>query len=192
MVSEPSGSITPYFTSLTEATLCLRSATTRSSVVSRSWRSLDRSSCPLRMMMAGCPLIRRRKKRLLSERMLSSTSSATSAAIGTRPKNSGMPRSCMGTAARSLTRMVTTSSAGSISPSWRFPISRTAQMTAKYSTSVRTRGTDMKPPPFQKICGYSVRRNCANYERGKLINLSEIIVDKLTVALYNKNYILNN
>ena len=29
-------------------------------------------------------------------------------------------------------------------------ISRTAQMTAKYSTSVRTRGTDMKPPPFQK------------------------------------------
>ena len=57
----------------------------------------------------------------------------------------------MGTAARSLTRMVTTSSAGSISPSWRFPIRRTAQMTAKYSTSVRTRGTDMKTSPFSWI-----------------------------------------
>ena len=31
------------------------------------------------------------------------------------------------------------------------PISRTAQMTAKYSTSVRTRGTDMKTSPFSWI-----------------------------------------
>ena len=140
-VKVPSGSITPYFTSATDATFCFRKVSMTSSVVKRIWRSFWISSLPPRIIIAGCPLSRRRNGRLLSARKLKRISSTISVAIGTRPDTIGIPRSCMGTAARSETRMVTTSSDGSRSPICRLPIRRMAAITAIYSSSVRSIGT---------------------------------------------------
>ena len=57
--------------------------------------------------------------------------------IGKRPLTRGMPKSCMGTAARSEIIRVRTSSLGSSSPIWRFPMSRRPIMRIKYRMTVR-------------------------------------------------------
>ena len=56
--------------------------------------------------------------------------------MGTRPDSRGMPLSCMGMAARLAMSMVTTNSAGSISPICRFPMSRTTRMRTRYRQMV--------------------------------------------------------
>ena len=48
--------------------------------------------------------------------------------MGMSPVSSGMPVSCIGTAARSAKSIVTTNSDGAISPICRLPIRRTAAM----------------------------------------------------------------
>lgn len=57
--------------------------------------------------------------------------------IGSSPAKSGVPVSCIGTAARFAISIVTTNSIGSISPSCRLPMSRTTRISARYKTTVR-------------------------------------------------------
>ena len=74
----------------------------------------------------GLPLISLENPEDLSISPESSSSSATSTTMGIRPLSSGMPLSCMGTAARSEMSSVTTSSTGCSSPSCRLPMIRMA------------------------------------------------------------------
>ena len=67
----------------------------------------------------------------------STSSTPSTVRMGTRPVSSGMPLSCIGMAARFATSMVTTNSAGSISPICRLPISRITAMSTRYKMMVR-------------------------------------------------------
>ena len=62
---------------------------------------------------------------------------ASRARMGITPVSSGMPKSCMGTAARSAMMRESTSSEGSSSPTWRLPISRIPAMIRMYRMMVR-------------------------------------------------------
>ena len=65
----------------------------------------------------------------------------------------GMPRSCMGTEARSAMSRESTSSEGSSSPTWRLPISRTPAMMRMYRITVRISAVNMAsscPPPARR------------------------------------------
>ena len=72
-----------------------------------------------------------RSRRLRSDSWLKSSDRASSVRIGSSPESRGMPKSCMGTAARSEIIMVSTSSLGSSSAIWRLPISRMPAMMKK-------------------------------------------------------------
>ena len=67
----------------------------------------------------------------------STSSSPSTVRMGTSPEYRGIAPSCMGMAARFATSMVTTSSAGAISPICRLPMSRTAKISTRYRKSVR-------------------------------------------------------
>ena len=89
------------------------------------------------MRMTGFPHKSRRSLTLLRIAPDSTSSSPSTVKIGTSPEYRGMAPSCMGMAARFATSMVTTNSAGSISPICRLPMSRTANISTRYKNSVR-------------------------------------------------------
>ena len=62
---------------------------------------------------------------------------ASSVTMGMTPFTSGMPKSCMGTEARSDSSIVSTSSIGSSSPICRLPVSRSPTMSSRYKMAVR-------------------------------------------------------
>ena len=76
------------------------------------------------MSVVGLPHTSRRSRMERIQPYESSIDSASSVTIGTTPLSSGMPKSCIGTAARSEMSIVSTSSVGSSSPIWRLPIRR--------------------------------------------------------------------
>ena len=63
--------------------------------------------------------------------------------MGTIPVSRGMPKSCIGTAARSAMISESTSSEGSSSPTWRLPMSRIPVMMSRYRMMVRIRPVNM-------------------------------------------------
>ena len=81
--------------------------------------------------MAGVPHITSRNRRLSRDSWLSSRERESSVRMGMTPASSGMPKSCMGTVARSEIIMVSTSSLGSSSPICRLPMSRSPIMMRK-------------------------------------------------------------
>ena len=87
--------------------------------------------------MTGLPHKNRRipTLRYVSTDRTSSTLNTTK--IGSSPASSGVPVSCIGTAARFAISIVTTNSIGSISPSCRLPMSRTTRISARYKTTAR-------------------------------------------------------
>ena len=87
--------------------------------------------------MTGLPHKNRRipTLRYVSTDKTSSTLKTTR--IGSSPASSGVPVSCIGTAARFAISIVTTNSIGSISPSCRLPMSRTTRISARYKTKAR-------------------------------------------------------
>ena len=103
--------------------------------------------------MLGRPHIRVRKRMLFmvsTERIMVRDSRAR---MGTTPAWRGMPRSCMGTEARSAMSRESTSSEGSSSPTWRLPISRTPAMMRMYRITVRISAVNMAsscPPPARR------------------------------------------
>lgn len=76
--------------------------------------------------MIGLPVMSRDTQGSLSIQPDSSSSRDTRIRIGTSPLSSGIPLSCMGTAAKSEISSVTTNSTGCSSPSCRFPMMRMA------------------------------------------------------------------
>ena len=99
------------------------------------------------MSVVGLPHTSRRRRIERIQPYESSIESARSVIIGTTPFKSGMPKSCIGTAARSEMSMVSTSSVGSSSPICLFPISRRPSMMIKYKRIVRTKAVAMIKPP---------------------------------------------
>ena len=81
-------------------------------------------SWPLRISTVGVPQTSARNRRLRRDHWLISMERDSSVRIGMTPASSGMPKSCMGTVARSEIIMVSTSSLGSNSPICRLPMSR--------------------------------------------------------------------
>ena len=71
--------------------------------------------------------------------------------IETNPEYSGMAPSCIGMAARFASSIVTTNSAGSISPICRLPMSRTQKISTIYSRSVRKYDKIKKSPLEDRI-----------------------------------------
>ena len=101
-----------------------RSSSSSSSTVSRLRRISPWSIFPLRMMTLGRPHRRVRNRVLFmvsTDRIMVRDSRVR---MGTIPVSRGMPKSCMGTAARSAMIRVRASSLGSSSPICRFPMSR--------------------------------------------------------------------
>ena len=102
-----------------------------SSSVKRLWRIASCCTLPSKMSAVGLPQISRRRR---MERTLpheSSIESNKSVTIGMTPFKSGMPKSCIGTAARSEISSVSTSSMGSSSPICRLPRRRSPTMMRK-------------------------------------------------------------
>ena len=89
------------------------------------------------MRITGLPHRNRRNRTLWRISPDSTSSIPSTVKIGTSPEYSGMAPSCIGIAARFATSMVTTNSAGSISPICRFPIIRMAKISTKYNKMVR-------------------------------------------------------
>ena len=102
---------------------------------------------PLAMRMEGLPQknARRGMDFMVSTARISSMPSTVR--MGTRPDSRGMALSCMGTAARLANSMVTTNSAGSISPICRLPIRRTTRISAVYSSNVRIKEINIDNTP---------------------------------------------
>ena len=128
-----------YFTSATVAMPCPRSCSKSSSRVKRFFRMACCCSFPSRTRMAGVPHTRARNRRWCSESWLMSSDRLKSVRMGMIPVNSGMPKSCMGTVARSEIIMVSTSSPGSSWPICRLPISRRPTTMRKYKITVRAK-----------------------------------------------------
>ena len=68
------------------------------------------------------------------------------------PDRSGIPVSCIGTATRFASSIVTTNSIGSISPSWRFPMRRMTTIRMVYRIIVRMNEMSIAKPPDGSIC----------------------------------------
>ena len=119
----------------------------------RSLRRAFWSTWPRRITGTGFPESRLRRETLFKDSAEISTSAAIRVNTGMRPWARGIFRSCMGTAATADTRMVMTSSAGCISPTWRLPMSRTARMMHRYRIRVRKKGTSMERPPYRILDG---------------------------------------
>ena len=68
--------------------------------------------------------------------------------MGIAPMSSGMPKSCIGTAARSAISRDRTSSDGSSCPIWRFPMRRMPMMMSRYKIAARTTAVSMASPPL--------------------------------------------
>ena len=81
--------------------------------------------------MLGLPqmMARKRTLRMVSTEMIMVMHS--SVRMGIMPESRGMPKSCMGTAARSAIMRASTSSEGSSSPTWRLPIRRMPAMMSR-------------------------------------------------------------
>ena len=95
-------------------------------------------------MMLGLPQMMARNLTLLmvsTERIMVMQSRVR---IGIMPLSSGMPKSCMGTAARSAMMSASTNSDGSSSPTWRLPISRTPAIMSRYRIIVRKNAMTIK------------------------------------------------
>ena len=71
-----------------------------------------------------------------------------SARIGTTPLSRGMPKSCIGTDARSEISSVSTSSMGSSSPICRLPLSRRPAISSRYRMTVRKKAVAKRYTPF--------------------------------------------
>ena len=120
-----------------------------SSSVKRFARMAACCRIPSLMSVVGLPHTSRRSRMERIQPYESSIDSASSVTIGTTPLSSGMPKSCIGTAARSEMSIVSTSSVGSSSPIWRLPISRRPSMMMKYKRIVRTKAVTMAEPPVR-------------------------------------------
>ena len=149
----PLVSSTAYFTAARSLYPWLRSCSSSSSTVKRlramfCWRIL-----PSRMMTVGWPQTSPRNRMDFRLKKLSSMDRHSSVTMGNSPLTIGIPKSCMGTAARSEIISVSTSSLGSSSPICRFPISRRPTMRIKYKITVRKNAVVIVPHPFQvSIC----------------------------------------
>ena len=97
-----------------------------------SWRIF-----PFSMRITGLPQKNRRRTTLRMVAQDSTSSTPRTVKIGTKPENRGIPPSCMGMAARFATSMVTTNSAGSISPICRLPMTRITRIRTRYNSRVR-------------------------------------------------------
>ena len=101
-------------------------------------------------------------RRWCSDSWLSSMERDSSVKIGMTPDSSGIPKSCMGTVARSEIIMVSTSSLGSSSPIWRLPISRRPVMMRKYKMTVRAKAVIINGSlRLSSICLSHVFHSCA-------------------------------
>lgn len=83
------------------------------------------------MRTEGVPQATRRNRRLVRDSWLRSMDRARRVRMGMTPASKGMPKSCMGTVARSEIIMVSTSSPGSSSPICRLPMRRRPIMMRK-------------------------------------------------------------
>ena len=108
-----------------------RSSSSSSSTV----RRLRRISCwsirPSRMTMLGRPHSGARKRTLFMVSTDKIMVRESRVRMGITPVSSGMPKSCMGTEARSAMMRESTSSEGSSSPTCRLPIRRTPAMMSR-------------------------------------------------------------
>ena len=91
---------------------------------------------PSEIRMTGLPHSSRRKEINRMEATAKISWTPKTVKMGTKPDRRGMPLSCMGMDARLAMSMVTTNSAGSISPICRFPMSRTTKMRIRYKKMV--------------------------------------------------------
>ena len=82
--------------------------------------------------------------------------------MGITPAKRGMPKSCMGTAARSAMTRDSTSSEGSSSPTCRLPIRRMPTIKTRYKITVRTKPVNISFPPGE-YCLSSLPKFCARY-----------------------------
>ena len=89
------------------------------------------------MTSAGSPHTSDRNRTFRRLMQLNRVDSAISARIGTTPLSRGMPKSCMGTDARSEISSVSTSSIGSSSPICRLPLRRSPTISSRYRITVR-------------------------------------------------------
>ena len=123
---DPSVSRMAQRTAARSVTPLPRSSSQSSSREKRHRRSSFSTILPSRMRMLGRPKHKARKRLLfrLSQEMISSQEKRM--AMGSSPLSRGIPMSCRGWAAMSVMRTATTSSLGSSSPSWRFPMRRIA------------------------------------------------------------------
>ena len=104
------------------------------------------------MSVVGLPHTRRWNRTLCIEKNESSIESDSSVMIGTTPFKSGMPKSCIGTAARSEMSSISTSSMGSSSPIWRLPMARMPTIRITYNNMVRANAVAMSYLPFWEVC----------------------------------------
>ena len=145
-----------YFTVEKSVTPCPRSSSLSSSTVKRFFRISRWLIFPFSMIMLGRPQRMARKRMLFMVSTESIMVTHSRVKMGTIPESRGMPKSCMGTAARSAMRRSSTSSEGSSSPTCRFPMRRIPVMMSRYRMTVRITPMTMSRPPQNVTCLVSV------------------------------------
>ena len=167
----PVVSSTAYFTVERSVTPAMRSSSINSSTVKRFFTISRVKIFPSWITMLGLLHKSARNRMLFTVSTDRIADKHNKVKIGIIPIIKGIPKSCIGTAARSAIIRESTSSEGSNSPICRFPMRRIPRIINRYKIIVRTTAVIMPSPPLivpffaiacpviYKICNQKIQRS---------------------------------